>query len=191
MITTTCCFPKTISLPARSAQRPIELKQRLGRALFRRRRPSSQISNEGRSLFKFLTGRGRIGRRFAMRLLGNRKHPGPRPRADDCRSARNGMWPSAFLSSIRHVTNMPAIEYRLQRRGHRPARPGRHPVERLKNAHRHRRALMRMLFDYYETDNLIICLSTRRNLDLMQDFCGDRSIDPPARGAMRLYRRRI
>ncbi|MCW1952223.1 MAG: DUF5928 domain-containing protein, partial [Octadecabacter sp.] len=39
---------------------------------------------------------------------------------------------------------------------------------------RHRRALMRMLFDYFETDRLIICLDTA-NLDLMQDFFSDRS----------------
>jgi hypothetical protein len=39
---------------------------------------------------------------------------------------------------------------------------------------RHRRALMRMLFDYYETDRLLICLDTA-NLDLMQDFFSDRS----------------
>ena len=33
---------------------------------------------------------------------------------------------------------------------------------------------MRMLFDYYDTDRLIICLDTA-NLDLMQDFFNDRS----------------
>ncbi len=39
---------------------------------------------------------------------------------------------------------------------------------------RHRRALMRMLFDYYETDRLIICLDPN-NMDLLQDFYTDRS----------------
>ena len=33
---------------------------------------------------------------------------------------------------------------------------------------------MRMLFDYYETDRLLICLDTA-NMDLMQDFFADRS----------------
>ena len=33
---------------------------------------------------------------------------------------------------------------------------------------------MRMLFDYYETDRLIVCMDTG-NIDLLQDFCGDRS----------------
>ena len=39
---------------------------------------------------------------------------------------------------------------------------------------RHRRALMRMLFDYYETDRLMICLDPS-NLELFQDFYADRS----------------
>ena len=43
------------------------LKDRLARSLGQRRR-TFQISNEGQSLFKFLTGRGRIGRRFATRF---------------------------------------------------------------------------------------------------------------------------
>jgi len=33
---------------------------------------------------------------------------------------------------------------------------------------------MRMLFDYYDTDRLIVCMDPG-NLDLLQDFCGDRS----------------
>jgi hypothetical protein len=40
---------------------------------------------------------------------------------------------------------------------------------------RHRRALMRMLFDYYDTDRLIVCMDPG-NLDLLQDFAGDRSV---------------
>ena len=33
---------------------------------------------------------------------------------------------------------------------------------------------MRMLFDYYETNRLVICMDTA-SLDLMQDFFSDRS----------------
>ena len=39
---------------------------------------------------------------------------------------------------------------------------------------RHRRALMRMLFDYFETDRLIVCMDPG-NLDLLEDFASDRS----------------
>ena len=33
---------------------------------------------------------------------------------------------------------------------------------------------MRMLFDYYETDRLIVCMDPG-SIDLLQDFCGDRA----------------
>jgi hypothetical protein len=39
---------------------------------------------------------------------------------------------------------------------------------------RHRRALVRMLFDYWETDRLILCIDPA-NVELMQDFYGDKS----------------
>ncbi|MEL7256203.1 MAG: DUF5928 domain-containing protein, partial [Pseudomonadota bacterium] len=44
-----------------------DLKRRLG-LLYAAENVQFQISNEGASLFKFLTGRGRIGRRFATRF---------------------------------------------------------------------------------------------------------------------------
>ena len=44
-----------------------DLKRRLG-LLYAAEGVQFQISNEGRSLFKFLSGRGRIGRRFATRF---------------------------------------------------------------------------------------------------------------------------
>jgi hypothetical protein len=40
--------------------------------------------------------------------------------------------------------------------------------------HRHRKALMRMLFDYYDTNRLIVCMDPA-NLDLLEDFGRDRS----------------
>jgi hypothetical protein len=48
-------------------------------------------------------------------------------------------------------------------------------IERtLEKRNRHRRALMRMLFDYYDTDRLMICLDPA-NIDLMRDFMSDRA----------------
>jgi hypothetical protein len=48
-------------------------------------------------------------------------------------------------------------------------------IERtLEKRNRHRRALMRMLFDYYDTDRLMICLDPG-NIALMQDFMSDRA----------------
>ena len=39
---------------------------------------------------------------------------------------------------------------------------------------RHRRALMRMLYEYYETEKLAICLDPS-NIDLIRDFASDRN----------------
>jgi hypothetical protein len=48
-------------------------------------------------------------------------------------------------------------------------------IERtLEKRNRHRRALMRMLFDYYGTERLMICLDPA-NIDLMRDFMSDRA----------------
>ena len=150
----------------------IELKQRLG-ALYSDDNAQFQISNEGRSLFKFLTGRGRIGRRFAMRFWETESTLG-RDRALMIVICKKWHVAKRLLGSIRHVTNMPAIEYLFNEEG--TALPDLGGIQStLEKRHRHRRALMRMLFDYYETDNLIICLDPA-NLDLLQDFCGDRSI---------------
>ena len=37
---------------------------------------------------------------------------------------------------------------------------------------RHRRSLVRMLFEYYKTDRLLICLDLG-DFDVLQDFCSD------------------
>ena len=39
---------------------------------------------------------------------------------------------------------------------------------------RHRRALLRMLFDYWNTDRLVICIDPA-NLDLIEDFTADKA----------------
>ncbi|MEC7963682.1 MAG: DUF5928 domain-containing protein, partial [Pseudomonadota bacterium] len=69
--------------------------------------------------------------------------------------------------------NIPAIEYLFNEEG--TPLPDLGGIQKtIGKRHRHRRALMRMLFDYFETDRLIICLDPDA-LDLLRDFCGDRS----------------
>ena len=78
------------------------------------------------------------------------------------------------LERIRQSTNVPAIEYVFNEEdAHLPALGG---IEKtLGKRTRHRRALMRMLFDYFETDRLIVCMDPS-NLDLLEDFASDRSV---------------
>jgi hypothetical protein len=148
-----------------------DLKKRLG-ALYADDAASFRISNEGRNLFKFLTGRGRIGRRFAPRFWEAESTLG---RNRELLIVICKKWHVAkrLLEQIRQVTNIPAIEYLFNEEG--TALPDLGGIQAtIGKRTRHRRALMRMLFDYYETDRLIVCMDPG-SLDLLQDFCSDRS----------------
>ncbi|WP_370212713.1 DUF5928 domain-containing protein [Roseovarius sp.] len=149
-----------------------ELKQRLG-ALYSDEAATFKISNEGRSLFKFLTGRGRIGRRFAMRFWETESTLG-RQRELMIVVCKKGHVAKRLLTAVRQATNLTAIEY-LFNEDSTPLPDLGGIQSTMEKRHRHRRALMRMLFDYYETDQMIICLDPA-SLDLLQDFCGDRSV---------------
>jgi hypothetical protein len=150
----------------------IELKQRLG-DLYASRDVSFQISNEGRKLFEFLSGRGRTGGRFAPRFWETESSLG---RERELMIVVCKKWHVAkrLLERIRQVTNLPTISYLFNEQDTPlPDLGGIHTT--LEKRTRHRRALMRMLFDYYDTDRLIVCMDPS-NLDLMQDFYADRSV---------------
>ncbi len=148
-----------------------ELKRRLGR-LWASGRTDFKISNEGRRLFQFLTGRGRVGRRFAPRFWETETSVG---RDHELLIVACKKWHVAkrLVGSIKHHTNIPAIDYLFNEEATPLPDLGGIQATLAKRT-RHRRALMRMLFDYYETDRLIICLDTG-SLDLLQDFYSDRA----------------
>ncbi|MCZ4351804.1 DUF5928 domain-containing protein [Roseovarius aestuarii] len=150
----------------------VELKERLG-ALYSDDRAEFRISDEGRSLFKFLTGRGRIGRRFASRFWETESTLG---RQRELMIVICKKWHVAkrLIEQIRQITNTPTIEYLFNEED--TDLPDLGGIQSsLSKRTRHRRALMRMLFDYYETDQMIVCMDPG-NLDLLQDFCSDRSV---------------
>jgi len=149
-----------------------DLKRRLG-DLYAARGVHFQISNEGRSLFKFLTGRGRIGRRFAPRFWETESSLG---RERELMIVVCKKWHVAkrLVDRVRQATNTAALEYLFNEAETRlPDLGGIQST--LEKRTRHRRALMRMLFDYHETDRLIICLDPSA-IDLMQDFYADRCV---------------
>ena len=148
-----------------------ELRARLG-MLYAAHDVHFQISNEGRNLFKFLTGRGRIGRRFAPRFWETESSVG---RQRELMVVVCKKWHVAkrLLEKIRQATNLPAVDYLFDEES--TPLPDLGGIQNsLEKRARHRRALMRMLFDYYDTDRLIICLDPA-NLELMHDFYADRS----------------
>jgi hypothetical protein len=149
----------------------LQLKERLG-LLFANDGAEITISGEGRRLYTFLTGQGRIGQRFAPRFWERDATIG---RERELMIVACKKWHVArrLLDKISFHSNVPSLEYIFDEEG--PNLPDLGGIEEsLGKRARHRRALMRMLFDYYETDQMIVCLDPA-NLDLVKDFYADRS----------------
>ncbi|MDP5359580.1 MAG: DUF5928 domain-containing protein, partial [Paracoccaceae bacterium] len=146
-------------------------RSRLGE-LYASDRMDFVISDEGRNLFDFLTGRGRIGRRFAQRFWESETSLG---RSRELMIIACKKWHVAkrLVAAISHHTNIPAVEY-LFNENETPL-PDLGGIESsLEKRGRHRRALMRMLFEHYESDRMVICLDTS-SIDLMADLFSDRA----------------
>ena len=147
------------------------LKQRLG-ALWNSDRKDFATSQEGPKLHAFLTGRGRVGKRFGTRFWERESTLG----ADrDLYMLVCKKWHVAkrLLKASSDKLGVKGIEYLFDEASCRVPHLG--GIERtLEKRNRHRRALMRMLFDYYGTERLMICLDPA-NLDLMRDFMSDRA----------------
>jgi len=147
------------------------LKDRLGQ-LYAATGVRFGISNEGRSLFAFLTGRGRIGRRFAPRFWETESSLG-RERTLLMVTCKKWHVAKRLVERMRQVTNMAAVDY-VFNEADTPLPDLGGIQTTLEKRTRHRRALMRMLFDYWQTDKLIVCIDPA-NVDLMQDFYRDKA----------------
>ncbi|MDG1281980.1 MAG: DUF5928 domain-containing protein [Pseudorhodobacter sp.] len=149
----------------------LDLKQRLGQ-LYAAEGVAFQISNEGRGLFQFLTGRGRIGRRFAPRFWETESSLG-RDRTLMMVICKKWHVAKRLVERMRQVTGYPAVDY-LFNEASTPLPDLGGIQSTLEKRTRHRRALVRMLFDFNGNDRLIFCIDPA-NVDLMRDFASDRS----------------
>jgi hypothetical protein len=147
-----------------------ELKSRLG-ALYASGKTDFVVSNEGRTLYQYLAGQGRHGRRFAPRFWERESTLG---RERDLLLVVCKKWHVAkrLVASIRGLSDLHGVDYLFDEDNVDLPDLGGIETSREKRS-RHRRAMMRMLFDYYETNRMIICLDPS-NIDLMQDFYSDR-----------------
>ncbi|SIO43022.1 Core-2/I-Branching enzyme [Rhodovulum sp. ES.010] len=146
-----------------------ELKRRLG-ALYTASGVDFQISDEGRNLYSYLTGRGRVGRRFAPRIweADSTLGPGRELMIVTCKKWHVG---KRLLERIRQRTNLPALDYLFNEED--TALPDLGGIQTtLEKRMRHRRALLRMLFDHFGTDRMILCIDPG-SFELMQDFHAD------------------
>jgi len=148
-----------------------DLKERLGK-LYAARGVHFGISGEGRTLYKFLAGRGRIGRRFAPRFWESESSLG-RERTLLMVTCKKWHVAKRLVERVRQVTNMPAVDY-LFNEASAPLPDLGGIQTTLEKRTRHRRALVRMLFDYWQTDKLVLCIDPA-NTDLMQDFYNDKA----------------
>ncbi len=148
------------------------LKERLGQ-LYNDDTAEFAISNEGRSLFAFLTGRGRIGHRFAPRFWENEASLG-RDRELLIVICKKWHVAKRLVAAIREKTGIPAVEYLFHEETTPLPELGGIQTSLSKRT-RHRRSLMRMLFEYFRTNRMVICLDPG-SLDLLQDFCSDRAV---------------
>lgn len=149
-----------------------DLKYRLGQ-LYADENARFSISNEGRNLFEFLTGRGRIGRRFGTRFWEVGATVG---RERELLIVVCKKWHVAkrVLKRIRQITNLPTIEYLFNEEA--APLPDLGGIQStLEKRTRHRRALLRLLFDYFETDRLVICMDPGDS-SLLNDIASDSSL---------------
>jgi hypothetical protein len=148
------------------------LKTRLG-ALWGARDVEFPISNEGASLFKFLSGRGRIGRRFAPRFWETESSLG-RDRELMMIVCKKWHVAKRLAEQVRRHSDIPVVEYLFNEEScWLPDLGGIQSTVEKRN--RHRRALVRMLYDYNQSNRLVICLDPGA-IELMEDFSADKVV---------------
>ncbi|MDO5642227.1 MAG: DUF5928 domain-containing protein [Paracoccus sp. (in: a-proteobacteria)] len=146
------------------------LKSRLG-ALWRAEGMEFAISGEGKSLFRFLTGRGRVGHRFAPRFW---EVEGQLGRQTQLMIVVAKKWHVAkrLTAAIRRHSDIPAVDYLFNERDAGLPELGGAGTTVAKRE-RHRKALIRLLMNEYSDSRLVICIDPAA-IDLISDFAADR-----------------
>jgi hypothetical protein len=147
------------------------LKERLG-ALYAEVGRVFTLSDEGRRQFAYLTSRGREGRRFALRFWEAETSLG-RSRTLMVVACKKWHVAKRLVERVRGIAQVPAVDYLFNER--ETVLPDLGGIQTtLEKRMRHRRALVRMLFEHWQTDRLILCVDPG-SVELIQDFRQDRS----------------
>ncbi len=147
------------------------LKERLG-ALYAEVGHAFTLSDEGRRQFAYLSSRGREGRRFALRFWEAETSLG-RSRTLMVVACKKWHVAKRLVDRVRGMAQLPAVDYVFNERD--SALPDLGGIQTtLEKRMRHRRALVRMLFEHWGTDRLILCVDPG-SIELIQDFREDRS----------------
>ena len=145
------------------------LKDQLG-ALWASDQTDFPIAGDGRRLFSFLTKRGRLGRRFAPRFWEKESTLG-RDRELIVLICKKWHVAKRMARRASETLGIRSLAFLFDEMGDETPDLG-GIQSTLGKRNRHRRALMRMLFEYHQTDRLILCLDPA-NYDLLADFYAD------------------
>lgn len=149
----------------------LELRERLG-ALWQTAGYKFTISDDGRRMFKFLTERGRVGRRFAPRFWENGANLG-RDRTVYLIVAKKWHIAKRLAAAMRKEMSIPVLDYIYDENNvEMPFLGG--VGASLAKRQRHRRALLRLLFEEYDRDQLVLCMDPSA-LNLISDFAKDKA----------------
>ena len=148
-----------------------DLRARLG-ALYAETGVPFRISNEGARVHRFLTQRGREGRRFAPRAWEAEASLG-RDQTVHLLVCKKWHVARRLAARIREAGLMPALDYVFDEAG--ADLPDLGGIGRsLDKRQRHRRALVHLLFAQQGTDDLLVCLDPAR-LDTIRDLAASRA----------------
>lgn len=148
-----------------------DLRARLG-MLWQAQGQEFTISAEGRRLYSFLSGRGRVGRRFAPRVWDADGAPGAE-RVVHIVVAKKWHVAKRLTAALRAQTDIPAMDYVFnEQQAHLPDMGG--VANSVGKRERHRRALVKLMFDQFGTDRLVFCVDPSA-ISLIADFEADRT----------------
>lgn len=149
----------------------LELKQRLGE-LYAETGRSFETVNDGRRQFEFLSSRGRVGRRFAPRFWEAEASIG-RDRSLLLVTCKKWHVAKRLVDRIGQVAGLRGVHYLFNEEATDLPDLGGIQTTLAKRS-RHRRSLVRMLFESFGTDRLILCVDPA-SVDLIEDFHRDRT----------------
>lgn len=147
------------------------LKERLGE-LYAETGRSFTLSDEGRRQFAYISSRGREGRRFAQRFWEAETSLG-RSRTLLVVACKKWHVAKRLVERVRGLTGLPAVDYLFNEEA--TPLPDLGGIQSsIAKRMRHRRALVRMLFEHWGADRLVLCVDPG-SIELIQDFRQDRS----------------
>lgn len=147
------------------------LKEQLGE-LYAETGRAFTLSDEGRRQFAYISSRGREGRRFAQRFWEAETSLG-RSRTLLVVACKKWHVAKRLVERVRGLTGLPAVDYLFNEEA--TPLPDLGGIQgSIAKRMRHRRALVRMLFEHWGADRLVLCVDPG-SIELIQDFRQDRS----------------